>query len=83
MNEKMHIFWLVVALVVSNLWAAVTLQAEEPALTETFDNPTLPDWEHSANAQVLDGVLHIKPDGLVLRAGELEELSRHTHKKLH
>ena len=83
MNQRMHIFWLTVLLVGANLRASTLLQAEEIVLTETFDNPTLPGWEHSPNAQAVDGVLHIEPDDFVLRAGELEKLFRHTHKKLH
>ena len=75
MNEKMHIFWLVVALVVSNLWAPVTLQAEETALTETFDNPVLPDWEYSPGVTVADGVLRIEPDNSAYHPGEWDDLT--------
>jgi len=64
MNMKMHIFWFAVVLVVSNLWGAVFLQAQQPVFTESFDDPALPGWEHLPNAVVVDGVLRIEP-GLI------------------
>jgi hypothetical protein len=68
MNEKMHIFWLMVMLVGANLWASVLLQAEQPVLTETFDNPTLPDspLRHLillVNATKTDGSSLLQLDG--------------------
>jgi uncharacterized protein (TIGR03382 family) len=37
--------------------------AQEPVFTETFDDPTLPSWEHSPEATAADGVLRIEPGG--------------------
>lgn len=75
MNERMHVFWLMVMLVGANLWASVLLQAEEPVLTETFDNPTLPGWEHSPGVAVVDGVLRIEPDNFAFYPGEWGDLT--------
>jgi len=38
---------------------------QEIALSETFDDPALPGWEHSPDATVVHGVLRIEPDGFV------------------
>jgi len=36
---------------------AVPASGQEPVLTETFDDPSLPDWERSPNTTVVDGLL--------------------------
>jgi hypothetical protein len=37
--------------------------------SETFDDPALPGWEHSTEAQVEDGVLRIQPGGFAAYLG--------------
>jgi photosystem II stability/assembly factor-like uncharacterized protein len=37
--------------------------AQEPTFAETFDDPALPAWEHSPNATVVDGALHLEAEG--------------------
>lgn len=54
---------------------ALLLQAQEPGFTETFDDPTLPGWEHSPNVTVVDGVLRVEPGGFAFRHGEWGDLS--------
>jgi len=56
-------FLLVVFLIV------LPVRAQEPGLTETFDNPTLPGWEHSPGVTVADGVLQIKPGNFCFHGG--------------
>lgn len=47
---------LVAMLLVVAVLACPTL-GQETVITETFDDPTLPGWEHSPNTTVVDGVL--------------------------
>ncbi|MGB2962950.1 MAG: hypothetical protein WBB69_03095 [Anaerolineales bacterium] len=58
--------WLRSALIMIILCLPVTLPAaaQEIVLQERFDNPDLPGWEHSENAQVVDGVLRIESGGI-------------------
>ncbi len=57
------------------LLPTTSLQAQEPGFTETFDNPSLPGWEHSPNATVAAGVLRIESGGYVARGGTWGDLS--------
>jgi photosystem II stability/assembly factor-like uncharacterized protein len=52
-------------------------QPQQPGLTETFDDPALPGWEHSPGVQVLDGALHIDPGGFAFHPGGWEDLTLH------
>jgi photosystem II stability/assembly factor-like uncharacterized protein len=46
------------------------LRAQEGSFTETFDDPALPGWEFPRErVSVVDGVLHIEPDGFAARPG--------------
>jgi photosystem II stability/assembly factor-like uncharacterized protein len=49
--------------------------AQEGGLVETFDDPTLPRWEHSPNAQVIDGALRIDPPGFAFHPGRWADLT--------
>jgi photosystem II stability/assembly factor-like uncharacterized protein len=40
--------------------------AQEPVFAETFSDATLPAWEHSPNATVVDGALRIEPGGFAM-----------------
>jgi photosystem II stability/assembly factor-like uncharacterized protein len=46
-----------------------SVAAQEPGLIETFDDPVLPEWEHSPNATVINGWLHLEPDGFAFHGG--------------
>ena len=48
---------------------------QELAFTETFDDPTLTRWERSPNAVVVDGVLHIEPDGFAFHPARWGDMS--------
>jgi len=50
-------------------------QLQQPDLTETFDDPALPGWEHSPDAQAVDGVLRIGPDGFAFHPGPWGDLT--------
>jgi len=49
--------------------------AQEPVFQETFDDPTLPRWEHSPNATVVGGALHIGPDGFAFHPARWGDMS--------
>ncbi len=42
---------------------------------ETFDDPTLPQWEHSREAIVTDGVLKMSPGNFALRGGDWSDVT--------
>ncbi len=46
-----------------------SVAAEEGGFTDGFDNQELPEWEHSPEAVVKDGVLTIGPGNLAFRQG--------------
>jgi hypothetical protein len=62
---------LIVLVVGMALLPVVTVQAQEPPFTETFEDPALPGWERSPDVVALDeGVLLVPPDGFAFYAGE-------------
>lgn len=50
-------------------------QAQGVDFTDTFDDPSLPGWEHSPNATVADGWLHIEPSGFAFHGGRWSDLT--------
>lgn len=48
-------------------------QAQADGLTETFDDPSLPGWERSASARVVDGQLIIEGDGYAMHGGAWQD----------
>ncbi|MBI3962407.1 MAG: hypothetical protein HY335_06630 [Deinococcus sp.] len=60
------------------MWLLITLvssSAQESVLTEAFEVPTLPGWDHSPNAGVVAGTLRIEPGGFVVRDGQWGDLT--------
>jgi len=54
----------------------LTVQAQEPnGYKETFDNPTLPEWERSRETVVADGVLRMDPGNFALRFGDWSDIT--------
>jgi photosystem II stability/assembly factor-like uncharacterized protein len=51
------------ALVLAALAVMPAVWAQEPAFTETFDDPDLPGWDRVPGASAEDGVLRIEPGG--------------------
>ena len=49
--------------------------AQEEGVKETFDDPTLPGWEHSKNVMVADGVLKLSPGDFALRFGDWSDIT--------
>ncbi len=50
---------LILVLLSVNLLKPSASFTQTNGFTETFDDPTLPGWEHTANTTALDGILHI------------------------
>lgn len=42
---------------------------------DTFDDPTLPGWEHAREAIVVDGVLRMNPGSFALRFGDWSDIT--------
>ena len=54
----------------------LTARAQEPnGYKETFDDPTLPEWERSRETVVVDGVLRMDPGNFALRFGDWSEIT--------
>jgi hypothetical protein len=51
------------------LITAVASAQEGGGFTDTFDDATMPGWEHSQNVQVTGGVLRIDPDNAAFHIG--------------
>lgn len=54
---------------------AAAAQQEQPGYKETFDDPTLPEWEHSREVVVAGGVLQMTPGSFALRAGDWSDIT--------
>ncbi len=67
--------WVVLILSILITLATFSVHAQQGSFTETFDDPTLPGWEHSPNADVVDGVLRIDLSGYALHSGEWGDLN--------
>ncbi len=71
------------ALAVVTLMACATQAtlalAQDTVSTESFDDPGLSRWEHSPNAVVADGTLHIEPDGFAFHPARWSDMSLVVH----
>ncbi|MBN1976360.1 MAG: DUF4956 domain-containing protein [Anaerolineae bacterium] len=72
MCEKL-VVWIVV-FAVALLGAAPAL-AQEDGYRETFDDPSLPEWEHSREVVVTGGVLKLTPGSYALRLGDWTDIT--------
>lgn len=68
-------FWTSIGLLTIGLVSAVSLQAQEPGLVETFDDPDLPGWEHSPEVAIIDGALHVPAHGYAFHGGEWRDMT--------
>ncbi len=48
---------------------------EEDGFKETFDDPTLPEWEHAREVVVTDSVLRMNPGSFALRLGDWSDIT--------
>jgi hypothetical protein len=70
---KKLVVWAVV-LTIALLGTAPVL-AQEDGYEETFDDPSLPEWEHSREAVVAGGVLKLTPGSFALRFGDWADIT--------
>ncbi len=47
-------------------WHASSVHAQDAGKVETFDDPALPGWDRTPNAQVIDGALRIQGEGYAI-----------------
>ena len=66
-GNKSKLSALVVVVLV--LLSVLNVQAQAEGLTEPFDDPALPGWEHSPDVEVFDGVLRIAPGNFAIHPG--------------
>lgn len=52
-----------------------TVTAQESGFTETFDDSSLPGWERSEGAVVVNGMLNIEPGNFAVRFGDHSDIS--------
>jgi photosystem II stability/assembly factor-like uncharacterized protein len=74
---------LVTAILLAVAAMAAPITGQEIVFTETFDDASLPEWEHPPDVTVADGVLRIEPNGFAFHAGfwanfSLSVRARHT-----
>ncbi|MFC1761803.1 WD40/YVTN/BNR-like repeat-containing protein [Planctomycetota bacterium] len=50
-----------------------SIQAQAETLTDTFDDPALPGWEHSQGVHAEDGILYIEPGHFTALSGNWNE----------
>jgi hypothetical protein len=67
------VVWMAV-LAIALLGTAPAL-AQEDGYKETFDDPSLPEWEHSREAVVTGGVLKLTPGSYALRLGDWADIT--------
>ena len=66
--KQRYILGLILTLVFMLVLSSV-VQAQEGGFKERFDDPSLPDWDHSPDVKVVDGVLRIQPGHFAGRPG--------------
>jgi hypothetical protein len=81
-NQRFVIRWIGIILSILVTLVAVSVHAQEGGFSESFDDPNLPGWERSPNAEVVDGVLHIEREGYALYGGEWGDLNLHVRANL-
>jgi hypothetical protein len=72
MHKKL-IVWIAVFAIV--LLGAAPALAQEDGYKETFDDPSLPEWEHSREVVVTGGVLKLTPGSFALRFGDWTDIT--------
>ena len=66
---------LTIALLAILILCAPALAQNGDGYKETFDDPTLPEWEHAREAIVVDGVLKMEPGSFALRFGDFSDVT--------
>lgn len=72
MRKKLAVWPVVLGIALLALTPAL---AQEEGYKETFDDPMLPEWEHSREVVVSDGVLKVIPGSFALRFGDFADIT--------
>ncbi len=62
-------------LLIINVVLGFPVYSQDTGFSETFDDPSLPGWEHSPEVAVADGVLHVPGPGFAFLDGEWGDLT--------
>ena len=81
MKRKSSVFSPVLLLAVLLSLSMPVWAQDEGGYKEAFDDPTLPEWEHSRDAVVADGVLRMAPGSFALRFGDWSDITLTTRVK--
>lgn len=65
----------VVVVILTCLFTPVPAEAQGNSFQDAFDDPNLPGWEHSSQAEVVDGVLQMRPGGFAMHPGNWKNIS--------
>ncbi len=71
---RKNIFGVSLTLLILLTLSTITF-AQGGGLSETFDNPDLPTWDHTPEVEVRDGVLHIPPENFVVAPGLWDKMT--------
>jgi len=66
---------LLVILIAAATGSTPVLAQEGDGFTETFNDSTLPGWEHAREAVVVDGVLRMDPGSFALHVGDWSDIT--------
>jgi uncharacterized membrane protein YhiD involved in acid resistance len=72
MHKKLAVWIAVMSAVLLGVTPAL---AQKEGYKETFDDPTLPGWEHSREVVVSDGVLKVTPGSFALRFSDWADIT--------
>ncbi len=81
MNKRSFLLTIVLLFALFYLPPGRVWAQEESGYKETFDDPTLPEWEHSREAVVANSVLKMSPGSFALRFGDWSEITLATRVK--
>jgi len=75
MMKKVFTSLLVAVLILLAFGRMPAYAQEADGFTESFDDPTLPGWEHAREAIITGGVLHMDPGSFALHIGDWSEIN--------
>ena len=75
MGKKLLVWAIVLIAALTLLFPAPGVAQEEDGFKETFDDPTLPEWEHAREVVVTEGVLRMNPGSFALRFGDWSDIT--------
>ncbi len=74
MGKKLLV-WAILLIVALTILFPPPGAAQEDGFKDTFDDPTLPEWERTREVIVTDGVLRMNPGSFALRFGDWSDIT--------